>query len=327
MDPSQTTAAVQPESHVDGDWRIYPDGTRLRRVRGGEISQPPAPAAGGEGGEGGDAPEGGDLGGLVDLSAVPEELRGYASEIAKQIQGNVTRRFQEHADFRRTWEPFSQIEGLTDVPADELQELLAFRNLVNDPGQFDNWFVQVGQALLEQEPDRFEQLFQRLGTETGMLEDDGEGGGDGESGGGDLVSQVSELLDQKLEERLGPIEQRFTSAEEQQRIDAAGQHIASELTRVGAQHQEQHGEELDDDAQDAIKQLAVAYGGAEDSIERGYQDYLRLTGKAQGELVDDKLGQPRPSVSGGSADTSPEALSFGDPRLKQAARERLRAAG
>jgi hypothetical protein len=135
-----------------------------------------------------------------------------------------------------------------------------------------------------------------------------------------VLGQVRQLLEQEL----GPIKEQLASGEAEGRVKAAGEHIAAELERIGAQHQDQHGKALDDDAQATIKQLAFAYGGADDAIEKAYGDFLRITGQAQGDLADEKLGQPKPGPAGGTPDTALEDLSFGDPRLKQAAAARLR---
>jgi hypothetical protein len=288
MDPSESTATVQPE-----------------------------------GGEGGAGPEANGSNELFDLNSVPEELRQYVDPIVKQIQGNVTQRFQEHADFRKQWEPFTEVDGLQDVPAERLQELLQFNQIASDPEQFDGWMVQYLQALGEAEPDRLEGLFDKF-DEAGLFGDEeGDPSGDPESDGGDMRSVLRELL----EEELGPIKERLSSQDEEAGIEQAQQQIRAEIDQVKARHKESFGEELSDDQLKDMTKLAHAYDGADDAIEKAYQDYLRITGQAQGDLVDEKLGQPQPAIAGGSADASPERTSFvgnGTPP-KTAALARLRA--
>jgi hypothetical protein len=231
MDPSQSTAAVQPD-----------------------------------GGEGGAGPEANGSNELFDLNSVPEELRQYVDPIVKQIQGNVTQRFQEHADFRKQWEPLSQIEGLQDTPPERLQDLLQFNQIASDPEQFDGWMVQYLQALGEAEPDRLEGLFDKF-DEAGLFgEDDGEAGGDPESGG-DQQAQLIDQLMSKLDERLAPIEERFGMSD-------AEQWAKSEMEQVKAQHKESFGEELSDDQLKRVGQLAQSYDVAEDdeAIKKAYQD-------------------------------------------------------
>jgi hypothetical protein len=54
--------------------------------------------------------QGGGLG-LYDLTTVPEHLRPVVEPLLKKVEANVTQRFQEHADFRKQWEPFSGSRG------------------------------------------------------------------------------------------------------------------------------------------------------------------------------------------------------------------------
>lgn len=321
-DPIEVAAAEQPGSpYRDGDSWVYPDGRRLARVAGGEIATPPAAEAGaGEGGAGGEAQDGGSLDELYDLSSVPEELRSVVEPIIRQVQGNVTKRFQEHADLRKQWEPLSQVEGLTDVPAEELSELLGFREIAADPEQFDEWLAGIALAIHKETPERFEAIFERLGTESGLFGDegDGEGEGDGES---DVLDQMRQLLD----ERLGPVEEKLNGQDAEGRVEAAKQKLTTDLEQIGAKHKETYGDDAEVD-EDTVKQLAFAYGGADDAIEKAYGDWLRVTGKAEGDLVDEKLGQPKSGPAGGAPDTQPEEFDGpNDPRIKQTALARMRA--
>jgi hypothetical protein len=49
------------------------------------------------------------------LDRLPEEMRGDVEPIFKEWDANVTKRFQEAAEFRKTMEPLSDL-GLTDIP-------------------------------------------------------------------------------------------------------------------------------------------------------------------------------------------------------------------
>jgi hypothetical protein len=244
--------------------------------------------------------------------------------VAKQIQGNVTRRFQEHADFRKTWEPFSQVEGLTDLPPEELQELVQFREIASDPAQFDDWIVGIAEAMAEADPDRFQAVFGRLGESTGLFGDDGEDE-EGDGDGGIDMESMREMFTEMLDERLGPIEQHVNHSSQESRVNAAREQIANELEQIADEHKKQFDEELDEDARTHIKRLALSFDGAENALQEAYREHLRITGQAQGELIDEKLGQPRPGVNGGRADTAPEAYGADDPDLKKAALQRLRA--
>lgn len=304
---------VQPPAPDERPW----EGRGFRM----EVATDPAAAGGQAGGEGGQGGQGdsASVDGLYDLSSVPEELREYVENVAKQIQGNVTRRFQEHADFRRTWEPLSQVDGLTDVPPDELSELVQFRQIASDPATFDDWLVQVASAMAEADPDRFQSVFGQLGEQTGLF---GEEGGEGGEPGGDMES-LREMFAEMLDERLGPIEQHVNTSSQEARVAAAREQIQTELADVQKKHKDQFGEDLDEDAINHIRQLALSYP-PENAIREAYGQHLKITGQAKGELVDDKLNQPKPGVNGGRADTAPEAFSHGDPGLRDAMLQRMR---
>jgi hypothetical protein len=219
-----------------------------------EVATDPGAGAGEAGSEGAAGNDQADsLDGLYDLGSVPEELRRLRQDVAKQIQGNVTRRFQEHADFRKTWEPFSQVEGLTDLPPEELQELVQFREIASDPAQFDDWLVGIAEAMAEADPDRFQAVFGRLGESTGLFGDDGEDDGDEGGDGGDRPESLREMFTEMLDERLGPIEQHVNHSSQESRVNAAREQIANELEQIAGEHKEQFGEELDDDARTHIK--------------------------------------------------------------------------
>lgn len=312
MDPITTAVPVQP-NYCERPWEGL--GFRMEAVPGG------APAGvGGEGGDGGGQGDDGGFDGLIDLSSYPAELHDVARGIAKQVQGNVTKSFQEHADFRKTWEPFSQVEGLSDTDPEQLTELLQFAQIAGDPGQFDQWLDQTIGLLAEQQPDRAEALLGRL-AERGLLDGEGEGEGDEEAGGLDAAS-MREMFSEMLDERLGPVEQHITQTTQQGREAAAKQAIGEALKEVEGAHQ---GTKFD---ADAVQRLALTFDKAEDAkgaIEAGYKEWLRITGQAEGELIDEKLGQPGPGPGNGRADTTPEHFSHDDPRLKDAMRARMRA--
>jgi hypothetical protein len=313
MDPINEAGGVQPQPTDDRPWAGL--GFRM------EVAAPPAggeAAAGSEGGAG-DA-QGGSLDGLYDLGSVPEELRPYVENVAKQIQGNVTRSFQDHADFRKTWEPFQNVEGLTDVPPEELSELVQFRQIASDPETFAGWLGEVASTLADANPELFEQAFGEL------LGGDEEDGDDLEGGGGIDEESLRQMFSEMLDERLGPIEQSVNHQSQEQRVQQAREQIAGQVQEIQKKHQDTFGEELDKDAIEHVQRLALTLDDPDTAIEQAYQQHLRITGQAQGELIDEKLGQPQPGVNGaGRADTSPEAYGADDPDLKKAALQRLRA--
>jgi hypothetical protein len=212
-----------------------------------------------------------------DLSAVPEDVRDLVTPLLKQFEGNVTRKFQEAADFRKTWEPFQEL-GVQDVDPDELRELLAFRDLAQDPDQFKAWYQAVGQEM------------GLHGEEQPAAPSD--------------AANLEETLGKLLDQRLGPIEQAYRQQEEQSRLQAAESFVSTKLEELTTQH--------GDFDKDAVCQLALAYDG-QDAIERGFADYQRLVGQVEKGVFENKLNQPEaPSQGGRPATQVPPITNFDD---------------
>ena len=258
-----------------------------------------APAAPTEGVQPGGAP-GADAGqgasGLYDLDSAPEHLRPYIEAELKKIEGNVTPKFQEHAEFRKQWEPYQEL-GLHDVPPEELQQLLRLREISNDDEAFRRWWDAIGKEMGYVDGDG---LDEELG-----IEDEDEG------------PDLEEVIGRLLDERLGPIQERFSAQDEESAVAGELESIESELAAL----KEQHGE-FDEDK---VCQLALAYADDPDGIQKAFADYQQLVGGAQRNLVEDKLtNQPGVPVGGGSS-PSPERPVDGFSGAKSAALERLRA--
>lgn len=239
--------------------------------------------------------------GLYDLTAVPEHLREAVSPILKDIEGNVTKKLMEAADFRKTWEPYGEL-GITDIDPQELQELLAFRELAQDPDQFREWYDQVGSELgYGQDRDQDD-----LG-----LDDDGDDFG--------MVSKsdVEQMVQERLQEALAPFQQQIQEQEFEKQVQTELQSIEQELDAL----QEEHGE-FD---REKVLRLAAAYGDEKDAIARGYQDYADIVSGAQKGLISDKLGQPSTPETGGVPNTGAETVTDFN-KARQMAKERIRAA-
>lgn len=214
-----------------------------------------------------------------DLNSAPEELRPYLQSELKKIEGGITKRFQEASEFRSRMEPLSglaEIEGIADVPTEELQELLEFRSLVQDPEQFEDWWSSVGEEM-------------------GFFQGD-DAPDDADDGGSDEPPEWAQTLMERLDNLEGTTREQTAAQREQ----AAMEKINSDLTALGL---DPNGEEAD-----AVCQLAMAYDD-EDAIQKAFADYQKLTGKAQSALVDDKENAPAAPLGGGQADTAPEAVN------------------
>lgn len=252
----------------------------------------------------GETPEGVEQGqgsdsyhGLYDLSAAPEHLRPLLEAELKKVTANVDSRFREHSDFRKKFEALEGIEGLTDVPGEELSQLLEFRDIAADPEAFEGWWFQVGKEL-------------------GFFEDDGSApeaseGGEGDGAQAPEIAQLMETV-QSLSQRLEEFE---TKGESEKAKAQARQEIDKQLGAL----REQHGE-FDDQL---VLRLARDYAEEPDAIQRGFDDYLRITGQAQNELVEDKLSAPAPANGGGRPDTGGQGVPRSFKEAGAAALQRL----
>src|SRR4051812_8173058 len=130
-----------------------------------------------------------------DLSRYPADMRDFAQQVLRDHDGDVTRRFQEHAEYKKGWEPFENIEGLKDMDPEEVAGLVDFRNrLMSEGGEQE--FIH-GLFDPEQNPGAEDQ-WAEIGQQNGWLDDeDSEGEHDGENGGSDdaVRQELAELKD------------------------------------------------------------------------------------------------------------------------------------
>lgn len=256
------------------------------------------------------------------LSGVPTELQPFVEEHFKKWDASVTPKLQEAADLKKRLGPIGEIEGLTDVDPQELQQLLAFRQVLADPEQLRGWIGQVAEALEMPmgQQDLSEDDWVRLGEEKGWFE----GGGEGEPNGAPDIQAIIEQVKQAISPDLEPVKQFMGNQQAQQQAEQTKQQFASRLAELEKQHGELD-EKANESRRQAVFELAWAFLDDEDPIGKGFQRYLEITGGAQGDLVDQRLQQPDPAVNGGRPATSPPSFNgIDDPNLKQAALARLK---
>lgn len=258
----------------------------------------PAAAGGDESGEN----DGGS--GLYDLSTVPEAYRSDVERIAKEIDGNVTRRFQEAADYRSQWEPYEEL-GLNEYDPEAIQSLLAFAEIADDQDAFQEWWESVGDEM---------GFFDSEGEDNGELTDDG-GFPDDEQ---ERAAMVAQMLEGMLDERLGPVEQTLSEAQEEALIDEASDLIDE---RLGELHEE-HGD-FDDEA---VMRLAMAHAPDVDALEKGFADYQEIVNNAATSAINGKANAPSPGGGEGTANTNRKVpVSFDE--ATEMAKQRLAASG
>lgn len=247
-----------------------------------------------------DEGQGQESSGLYDLSSIPEQLRPAVEPAFKQWEANVTKKFQDHAEYRKGWEPYEQL-GVNNVDPEQLEQLLAFNELAADPEQFDEWLYNAAQER---------GLLDAMQNEESS-ESDPYGGlfGDEPSEG-----LNEEKIQQMIAEQLGPLQEQAQAQQQQAALQEATDLIQSELDAL---HKE-HGDFPDE----IVCQLAMGYDGPE-GIKQAFKDYQTIVAQAERGVVESKLAEPSVPERGGAADTSaPEIKSWDDAR--EAALTRLR---
>jgi len=236
---------------------------------------------------------------LYDLDSVPAELRPFLEPRLKEIESNVGSKLKQAAEFRNRWTPYEEL-GLADVAVEDVSSLLRFYELLQDDDQFDEWL-------------------ETIAKDRGILSDPQAAPREEEQT--DFGNPIDEerlvaLLEEKLEERLSPIEEANQAQAQEQAVAAAQQHVASELEAL----KEEHGP-FDTDV---VLRLAYSFGDDPQAIRKAHELMLKMGGAAQAQLVEAGSQQPNGAVQGGAP-----AQGFTPPRnmeeAKQAALARLAA--
>lgn len=276
-----------------------------------EAAQPPAPSGGGDGASG--AQDGSPFAAV--LEAVPQGREAVEAAL-KKVEGGITQRFQEAADFRKQWEPYADM-GLSEVPAEQLQEQVALGRLFADPASINP--EQINSEALSA-------AWERIGDHFGFFEDGEPAGGQPAQQQGQgldpAVQQVIDGLKQQvtdLQQSLEPVLNGYQSQEQERRVQAADEAISTALDKLESEHPGAVNREL-------VNALAYPYAdqGAEKAIELAFRDSQQFTGAIERGMVENKTGQPAPAAGEARPDTTPPTIAtFED--AKKAARQRLAA--
>lgn len=255
---------------------------------------------------------------------VPAELAPLVMEALKHKDADVTRGFQEHKQFREQWEPYSKIDGLNNVPPEDLAQLVEWSRTMENPEAFQAWHQGVAEQL-GLSPQLDEDSWVSMGEQNGWFE-----GGDPESQNGGEPgqfdpNQVQQMIQQALQQELEPVK-KWQGQQEQQ---AAAAQTYSQWEGQLKGLAEQNHLKFDDIKDDVANLASGLLAQGEDPagvMPKAFEHYMRMTGKAQGDLMEDKLGQPGGALNGGSADTRPEQASWngGGPNPRDLAMNRFR---
>lgn len=253
-----------------------------------ELGADEAPASGAPG-------QGSPADGLYDLSTVPEHLHEHLLPIVKDIEGNVTRRFQEAAEYRKNWEPYEGI-GLDDFEPSAIEQLLAIGHLAQDEEQFNEWLLATADArqLLEPEGEDYDDYGDA------EYDEDYEYEGAGNGRPADYVLAMQERLE-AIEQALEPIAGRFEAQDQQE----AMQQMSRQIDGVLDQIEKEHGSEIN---RDRVLQLSLAYSDRGlDSIRQGFEDWKQDRTEIERGMFDRRRGVPSTPERGGTAASNVEA--------------------
>jgi hypothetical protein len=243
---------------------------------------------------------------------VPEDYRPHVEPFLKQIQDNVESKFRDHAEYRKGWEPYETLTyndaeyQLQDYDPEGLAQLIAFAELTQDPEQFKEWWTNVGQ-----QQGFYQELAEQFDPQE--IDDDLDDELDDVT-----IDDFREVLNELLDERFAPFEQRQVEEQNQQQIEQASEAIDKQMEQL----HEQYGE-FDEQA---VYRFAYSHSdSSENPILAGFQDYMNFVGQVEQQTVEGKVNAPAPPESGeGPANTSAQPVTDWDD-AKKAARERIAA--
>lgn len=233
------------------------------------------------------------------LEAVPAEHRETVAGYLKDAEKNVNERISKASEIEKTLGPYKDVLDPNSYPPDQLQELLAWHQQVTaTPEAFQSWLAETAKenGLTAAEKDD--------------IEDD--------AVQGDLTrEEVQKLVEERAQERLGPLEQRLEQWEQQQAIDQTEAEIRDTLSRL----ESEHSAKLTDEQKAMILDLGMNHEG-DDWVDHGFKRFQEITSQGQRAFVADRAGMPgAPMTAGGVAQPQP-ITDFKD--ASNMLRERLR---
>jgi hypothetical protein len=241
--------------------------------------------------------------GLYDLDSVPEELRSQLEPHLKAYDAQVTKKFQDAANYRQQWEPYEEL-GLNQYDPESVAGLLQFAQMAEDDNAFAQWFEQTGQES---------GLFEALGYQKAESEDMGDGFE------GMNPEQIAAMVQEAVAQQMAPVNEQLTAQQQETLVREAEQEITDRLEQIKGDNPN-----LPEGADDAILRFAHSFAedDEEDPIGKGFEEYQRIVSQGESGLFAQKAGQPGPVEGPGAASTSAEPITSFD-QAKAAAKVRL----
>ncbi|MDE2102251.1 MAG: hypothetical protein KGL39_33710 [Patescibacteria group bacterium] len=215
------------------------------------------------------------------LERFPEEHRELAESVFKEWDGSVTKRFQEHADFRRQMEPFQQFQGRQ---ADELKWGADFYDAAsNNPQAVRDWYQEYAKTH---------------GLEEALEPSADEGFED------PSLQALRQQLD-PVAQQVQALTERFEQQDMQARLAEASQQIEAQMDTA----KEKLGDLFN---RDAIEGLVGKYIESDptNAVERAAQDWERIANDQRAQALQGKVDTTSPAAeTGGAADGSVPKIS------------------
>jgi len=237
------------------------------------------------------------------LSRFPDDVRDQAAEAFREQEANANKRFEEHASFRKQWEPLANT-GVDQLSAEEVAWLVQFRGALEDPQTMQQWwdgYAQQNGLNQPQEPEA--QPLDDFGFQD--------------------PAQLQQLIDQATGPLKQQLEQMQARAEEQDRQQAesqAHQYIDGQLKELESKHGKEFNREM-------AELFASKYIDSDplNAVPRGWADFEQARNAIEKQALQPKVDAPAPAEGGGVPDTSPDKMpGFGSPELKDVAMQFLR---
>lgn len=248
------------------------------------------------------------------LNTVPEEARPAAEQWFRDTSKGLDAKLQEAAELKKTWEPYEPLrETLQQYDPEAASQLFAwYEQVYSDPQAKKEWLEATY---------REEGLTAPQAEAAAELEEDGQDG---------QVSQerLQQLIQELAEQRLAPIQEQMSTIQEEKAVDFE----TSSIDQAFQQIQSESKLDLSKDQKAVILDLGMPLAfnekgeelpmGDASWVKAGFDRWKEITAAGQAAFVEDKLGQPSPSLSAGGTPSLRPITSFED--ANAAMRERLR---
>lgn len=237
------------------------------------------------------------------LQTVPEQAREAAEAWFKDTSKGLDAKLQEAAELSKSLGPYKEVQGLSDYPPDQLTELLGWhKQMVSDPESFQQWIAQEAEAA-------------------GFTKAEAEALEDAEGSGELSPEKIQQIIDERLQAQLGPLQEQQQELSKARTIDTIEQDIRSEWGRLESENKIT----LSDEQKAMILDLGINYEGDESWVQHGYDRFKEITAEGQRAFVAEKANQPQTPITTGGQEGAKPPTGFKE--AGELFRERLRQAG